>query len=99
MYLCSLKYALNLLLIIEFEELPTSWPKTLDSSLYYSAVYGCDNVTSSACAAGSTPLETALLPKVDVVVADAWVYVAVLLAIFTIFRVAALAALTARSRN
>lgn len=37
-YLCSLKYSLNLLIVVEFENLPDSWPSAYSSDNYYDAV-------------------------------------------------------------
>ena len=37
-YLCSLKYSLNLLVVVEFENLPSSWPSAYSSDKYYDAV-------------------------------------------------------------
>lgn len=98
-YLCSLKYALNLLVVEEMKGLPPSWPEEVSATLYYRNVYGCDAVADHECAAGATPVGTALFPKVDVSPNDTLFYYGVLIAIFLGFRGMALYFLTVRARR
>ena len=42
-YLCSLKYAINLILVVEFTDVPRTWNTSISDERYYDMVYGCHN--------------------------------------------------------
>uniref|UniRef100_A0A7S1CKF3 ABC transporter domain-containing protein n=1 Tax=Bicosoecida sp. CB-2014 TaxID=1486930 RepID=A0A7S1CKF3_9STRA len=110
-YLCSLKYAINLILLVEFDTTdhmpPESWydgatPPQEAIDTYQDAVYGCHGpvlLEDGTCTetAGSI-YKGALLPRSEVAPSDLWVYFGILVGALALFRTIALVTLARRAR-
>ena len=99
--MCSLKYSVNLLLLVEFGDLPSTWPTDFPASHYYEAVYGCSNVTDHVCTSPQIPDSDALAlyPKSEVEFSALPAYLGILAGLFVGFRVLSLFFLRVRSNN
>lgn len=100
-YLCSLKYAINLLLIEELKNTPPSWPKDVNETIFRLAIFGCEEVDSDyECEGGgsSAALDYALFPRNDISYLATPLYLGILLAIFFGFRTLALVILTFKAQ-
>ena len=96
--MCSLKYSINILAIIEMQDTPTL-PTNVTEEMYNLAVYGCEKVTDYACEDGATANPFALFPRTDI---DPPLYyrdLMLLLAIFVGFRLLSCAILSARANS
>lgn len=101
-YLCSLKYAINLVTLLEFHDVvPSTWPSD-NSDSYFRSVYGClkDDLSNGVCNT-TVPYynENALLPRVEVSPSAATQYLAVLFGILIVFRTMAILALVKKGRS
>ena len=101
-YLCSLKYAINLVALAEFHDsIPVTWPGD-DTGPYYRSVYGCaaGDISSGLCNT-SVPMynENALLPRNEVNPNGLWEYIGVLFGILIVFRTLAIFALVQKGKN
>eukprot|EP00658_Telonema_sp_P-2_P061740 TRINITY_DN5040_c0_g1_i4.p1 TRINITY_DN5040_c0_g1~~TRINITY_DN5040_c0_g1_i4.p1 ORF type:complete len:442 (-),score=108.83 TRINITY_DN5040_c0_g1_i4:312-1637(-) len=97
-YLCSLKYGINLLMIAEFDHLPDKFKNNPDA--YYYAIYGHSYHNSSSCPRQLGCIhDSALFPRNEVNTDSKWIYVAILLGLFTAFRVTSAVLLTARAKR
>jgi len=101
-YLCSLKYAINLVTLLEFHDtVPSTWPSD-NSDSYFRSVYGClkDDLSNGVCNT-TVPYynENALLPRVEVTPNAATEYLAVLFGILIVFRAMAILALVKKGRS
>ncbi len=61
-YLCALKYGVNLIVLVEFADVPGSWNPDLPEELYYQTIYGCDTAAIDC----DNQLETAMFPRNEV---------------------------------
>lgn len=94
-YLCALKYGINILLLVEFGDLPRSWNDELDPKLYYQTIYGCDTPITNC----TNRIETAMYPRNEIDPDYLWLYVVIMAAIFIVFRTIAGFILVARSSS
>lgn len=106
-YLCFLKYALNIVLIAEFNydksnpTFPTGWNSSLPTSLYENTIFGCtgDDLNDDLSCANEGPMyETALLPAINIQPNLFWVYMGILMATFVVFRTLSMYCLTVKAR-
>lgn len=103
-YLCSLKYALNLMVLAEFDLEPRNWPSGYDLSNYEEVVYGCSgaNLVDGECVASAqtgATYDSGLLPRSEISTSDTAFYVALLFGMAVAFRLLALVALLLRARR
>ena len=101
------KDALNIVLIAEFgydkenPTFPNGWNSSLPTSMYENAIFGCtgDDLNADlSCATEGPMYETALLPAVNIEPRLFWVYMAILIATFVVFRAGSLYCLTVKAR-
>jgi hypothetical protein len=100
-YVCALKYGLNLIVIEELKRVPKTWPAGAPVALYNNAVHGCPVVDGDfVCFPASAPIDPdAMLPRNEMYPAQVGTYCGVLIAIFVLFRSAALLVLKAKARS
>lgn len=94
-YLCSLKYGINMLLVVEFSDLPGSWNPDLSEEYYWRAVYGCAEAVTNC----DDRVESALFPRNEIEKESMWLYVLIMFAIFVVFRTVAAIVLAVRSKS
>lgn len=101
-YLCSLKYSINIVTIVEFDQVPAAFAgNEVATNNYLDAVYGChgDNLVDGNCIdTSSVAYRTALLPRTTIDTNDSGLYLAILLAVLVAFRAIALIALRCKAR-
>lgn len=101
-YLCSLKYALDLLMIVEFGARPPTLSSSVTDDQYYEVIYGCSgsNLTSDWVCVNKGPLyDIALFPRTDVFRDKWYIYLGILLAVLLLFRSLALCTLVKKARG
>jgi ABC-type multidrug transport system ATPase subunit/ABC-type multidrug transport system permease subunit len=102
-YVCSLKYAINLVTLAEFHDVvPATWPDKDNTDPYYRSVYGCaaGDVLNGVCNTSALRYnENALLPRNEINPSSAWEYVLVLLGILVVFRFLAILALVRKGKS
>lgn len=102
-YLCSLKYAINMVTILEFAlQTPSTWPYNSTES-YEEVIFGCsgDNLdqTTLSCRVKGSAYEQALLPRSDIEVSSWPIYLGILLAGLVGFRLIALMTLARKAHQ
>lgn len=96
-YLCSLKYSINVMMITELENVPNSWPSSLNTTLYEEAVFGCSGSALKSDKTCDNPNEQALFPSSDVEATNLGLYLGILLIVLAIFRLASLVCLSTKA--
>jgi len=99
-YLCSLKYSINLVMLLEFAQVP----RNLDDALiptYNMLVYGCPSVIDNHCPDGVAVDQTALYPRTDVDATElgAVINLVILIGVFWVFRLTACVLLAVKARS
>ena len=101
-YICSLKYAINLVTIAEFHDIiPVSWPEE-NTDPYYMAIYGCSagDISNGICNTSVVKYnENAIFPRNNINPNSAWEYVFILVGILVVFRALAIMALIQKGKS
>ena len=104
-YLCFLKYALNIVLLAEFNDqttFPTGWNSSLPDRLYHNTIWGCagDDLEAGGNCLNEGPIyDAALFPAMDIDPRLTWLYLAIMMGSFLFFRGLALVCLVSKARE